>query len=100
MSLDRLRVGAEVDDHAVGVPDVPPEQHEDERRDQQLGLAAAHVRSAQTIDAEIRPQHLGHRHGAVRILMVLENARDGARKREARSVQRVNEARLLPFAGR
>src|SRR5690349_11847593 len=50
---------------------------------------------AEAVGAEIRPQHLGNEDGAVGLLVVLENAGDRAREREAGTVQRVHEARLF-----
>ena len=68
-------------------------------RDQHLGLAAAHhalSRSDRYRDTAASTSGTVTR--AVGVLVMLEDAGDRARKREPRSVERVNEARLLTLA--
>src|SRR5437763_4226038 len=47
--------------------------------------------------AHIGTQCLGHRDGAVTLLVILEHSDQRATDREARSVERMHEARPLPF---
>ena len=61
--------------------------------------APRRIGSADPVGPYIRPQHFGNGHRAVRLLVVLEDAGDRAREREAGAVERVHEARLLALRG-
>src|SRR5438093_123700 len=53
------------------------------------------IASADPIGPQIRAQRLRNAHGAVRTLVVLEEAGDGAREREPRTVEGMHETGLL-----
>src|SRR5215208_2124323 len=59
--------------------------------------APRRMRSADPVGPEVRSEGLGNGYRTVRVLKVLEKARDGARKREPRAVECVNKARLSAF---
>ncbi len=75
--------------------DVRPEQQQDERGDQQLGLAAAHAGQLRTSTPRYGRSTSGTVTVPSGVLVVLEQAGDRARKRQPRSVERVHEPRLL-----
>jgi hypothetical protein len=76
-----LGLGAEVAHNASRVHDVRREKNGEEQADDQLGSAAAH-RLADPVGPYIRPQHFRDEHRAVGLLVVLQDAREGARERE------------------
>src|SRR5207248_1369169 len=55
------------------------------------------MRSTDPVGPQIRAERLGDDDRAVRALIVLEKTSDGARERESRSVQCVNEAWFITF---
>src|ERR1043166_965591 len=54
---------------------------------------------AQDVGTKIRSQYIGHGHGPISILVMLENTRDRPGERDAGAVERVDEARFLAFPG-
>src|SRR3954468_18780947 len=54
---------------------------------------------AERVGTEIRPKHVGDGHAPIGVLVMLEDAGQRSRERQAASVQRVHEARLLALAG-
>src|SRR6185437_5666581 len=60
--------------------------------------ARPRIRLCEVVAAEVRAERGRNRDGAIRALVVLQDGDDGTRKGERRSVESVNEARLL--AGR
>src|SRR2546423_6607523 len=57
------------------------------------------MRSTDPVGPHVRSERFGNGHGAVFMLMMLENAGDGARQRQPRTVQRMKKARLVALRG-